>query len=147
VTSSTRLKAVCGIVLLVALLVLGVLARSSPVTSGDLAVDQAAVGWRGPDATRIFLDLTAAAQEAVGLGTLAAWIGGATAVPGWWTLALSVTFLGGMQLFILGVMGTYLGRMFDEVKHRPLYIVREVDGFEEPVEPAARTIVTRGISL
>lgn len=36
-----------------------------------MAVDQAAVGWRAQAATRIFLDLTAAAQEAVGLGALA----------------------------------------------------------------------------
>jgi glycosyltransferase involved in cell wall biosynthesis len=48
-----------------------------------------------------------------------------TAVPGWTTLAAAQFFLGGVELMGIGVVGEYVGRIFDEVKHRPLYIVRE----------------------
>lgn len=45
------------------------------------------------------------------------------AVAGWSTLAACVLFFGGMQMIVLGIMGEYLGRVFEEVKHRPLYLI------------------------
>jgi glycosyltransferase involved in cell wall biosynthesis len=57
-------------------------------------------------------------------------------VPGYESILVSVLFLGGMQLLTLGIIGDYLGRVFDEVKGRPLFIVREI--FETPTQPADR---------
>ena len=54
-----------------------------------------------------------------------AWIVG-TAVPGWSSLILSIWFVGGFVLTSLGVMGVYIGKIYVEVKQRPLYHVAEV---------------------
>src|SRR5262249_4142830 len=50
---------------------------------------------------------------------------GNTAPRGWATLAVGMMFLSGLQLLCLGVIGEYLGRVFEEVKGRPLYVVAE----------------------
>jgi glycosyltransferase involved in cell wall biosynthesis len=55
-----------------------------------------------------------------------------TDVPGYATLVVSITFFAGVQLLSLGVIGEYIGRIFAEVKRRPLYIVGETIGFDEP---------------
>lgn len=47
-------------------------------------------------------------------------------VSGFATLAASITFLAGVQLLCLGIIAEYLGRVFDEVKQRPLYLVQEL---------------------
>ncbi len=49
-------------------------------------------------------------------------------VPGWTSVLVSVLFLGGVQLVTLGIVGEYLSRVYEEVKERPLYIVRETLG-------------------
>lgn len=50
-------------------------------------------------------------------------------LPGWATLTVGITFLGGIQLLCIGILGEYVGRTFSEVKHRPHYIVRQRIGF------------------
>lgn len=47
-------------------------------------------------------------------------------ISGFATLAASITFLAGVQLLCLGIIAEYLGRVFDEVKRRPLYLVQEL---------------------
>jgi dolichol-phosphate mannosyltransferase len=47
---------------------------------------------------------------------------------GFAALIISVLFLGGVQLVTIGIMGEYVGRIFDEVKHRPIYVVSEKEG-------------------
>ena len=49
---------------------------------------------------------------------------GENIVPGWATLAVSALFFSGVQLLSIGILGEYVGRIFDEVKQRPVYIVR-----------------------
>jgi glycosyltransferase involved in cell wall biosynthesis len=58
-------------------------------------------------------------------------------VPGFATLIVSVMFFAGVQLLTLGVIGEYLGRVFIEVKRRPLYFVAEEIGMERTAERVA----------
>ena len=52
-----------------------------------------------------------------------------TAILGWASPMVSTLFIGGVQLIILGIMGEYLGRIYDEVKRRPNYVVSKKVGF------------------
>ena len=54
-----------------------------------------------------------------------------TWVEGWTALMLAVLFMGGVQLLCLGILGEYVGRIYSEVKRRPLYVVDETLGFDE----------------
>jgi len=56
---------------------------------------------------------------------------GSQAFLGQATTLIAVLFLGGVQLISLGILGEYLGRLYDEAKGRPLYIVRETEGFNK----------------
>lgn len=54
-----------------------------------------------------------------------------SSIPGWNSLIVSLYFIGGIIIAILGIIGIYLGKTFDESKKRPLYIIRRAT-FDEP---------------
>jgi polyisoprenyl-phosphate glycosyltransferase len=56
-----------------------------------------------------------------------AWLAGRS-IQGWTSLMLVVVILGAIQMFALALMGEYIGRLYNEAKRRPLYIVQEVAG-------------------
>jgi dolichol-phosphate mannosyltransferase len=56
-------------------------------------------------------------------------------VEGWTALMIAVLFIGGVQLISIGILGEYIGRIYNEIKKRPLYVVEEYLGFED-VRPA-----------
>ncbi len=50
-------------------------------------------------------------------------------VEGWTALMIAVLFIGGIQLISVGILGEYVGRIYNEIKRRPLYVVQEYLGF------------------
>ena len=65
-----------------------------------------------------------------GLSAVVIKLAGGFSVPGWASLMVLFGVVGGIQLIVLGVIGEYVGRIYDEVKHRPLYLVRETHGID-----------------
>ena len=53
-----------------------------------------------------------------------------TTIPGWTSIFVASMFLGGVQLICIGILGEYIGRVYDEIKGRPLYIVDEEINFD-----------------
>lgn len=49
-----------------------------------------------------------------------------TTIPGYATIVVLILFLGGMQLLCLGIIGEYVGKIFEQSKHRPIYIAKEI---------------------
>jgi len=60
-------------------------------------------------------------------------------VPGWTSLMLSLWFIGGVMLLSIGVVGEYIGKIYIEVKHRPLYNIGEFLDHEEPEDDFFKT--------
>jgi dolichol-phosphate mannosyltransferase len=63
---------------------------------------------------------------------------GLAPISGFPTIVISILFLGGVQLICLGILGEYIGRIYEEVKGRPLWIVRDSAGLNLPPPPAIR---------
>ena len=51
-------------------------------------------------------------------------------VPGWSSTIITIVFLGGVQLFTIGILGEYIGNIFDETKNRPEYIIDKKINFD-----------------
>jgi len=86
--------------------------------------------------SNVGLLVSAAALGYMGYLLLARLFGG-TPIAGWTSTIVIVLFLGGVQLLSLGVIGEYVGRIFEEVKQRPHYVVRERVGIDTDAAGAA----------
>ncbi len=62
-------------------------------------------------------------------------------VPGWTSVVVVVSFIGGIQLIVLGVIGEYIGDIHAEVKRRPLYVISELENFPETPQLPPRAVV------
>jgi glycosyltransferase involved in cell wall biosynthesis len=65
-------------------------------------------------------------------------------LPGFSALTIVVLLLGGIQLIAIGIIGEYVGRIYDEVKGRPLYLVRAQRNFAEPGAEEPLSVVSEG---
>jgi glycosyltransferase involved in cell wall biosynthesis len=63
---------------------------------------------------------------------------GRTYGSGFTTTIMCLLFLGGVQLISIGILGEYIGRIYEEIKQRPLYIVQEMVGFSDDHQDKAR---------
>ena len=64
-----------------------------------------------------------------GLVAIALKLAGLPYVPGYASLLVTIAFLSGVQLMVMGMVGQYVARVYDETRGRPLYLVREARGF------------------
>jgi len=69
--------------------------------------------------------ITSVVSLGVGVSLIAAKFLYGYSVEGWASLMTSMFFLAGLQLFVLGIMGEYIGKTYKEVQHRPLYLISE----------------------
>ena len=62
-------------------------------------------------------------------------------IPGWTSIMSAISIFGTIQLLLFGVFGEYIGRIYEQVKQRPLYIIKEVTCGTVPARSASRTIL------
>jgi glycosyltransferase involved in cell wall biosynthesis len=65
-------------------------------------------------------------------------------VEGWTAMIIAILFMGGVQLITVGILGEYVGRIYKEIKKRPLYVVQEYIGFKESGPAMSRSPVVNG---
>jgi len=73
-----------------------------------------------------------------GLWVIVMWAMNADFARGWSSIVVLVTFIGGANMLLTGVLGVYVGRIYAEVKRRPLYVVEREAGFAAPADRAGR---------
>jgi dolichol-phosphate mannosyltransferase len=82
----------------------------------------------------------------LGLYAIVGWLGNEV-VTGWTSTVVIVSFLSGINLLMSGIMGLYIGRIYAEVKRRPLYVVEQRAGFAPMQEQADPQVSPRATSL
>jgi polyisoprenyl-phosphate glycosyltransferase len=90
--------------------------------------------------------LLAVASVLYGFVAIVLKLAGVQIVPGYTSLLVAITFLSGVQLTVMGMVGQYVARVYDEARNRPLYLVREARGFGS-VDAAGRNGQAAGVSL
>jgi len=88
----------------------------------------------------------AAASVVYGVVVLALKLAGVANTPGYASLLVTITFLSGVQLTVIGMVGQYVARIYDEARARPLYLVRDARGFTTPRPPAPDTTLWPAVS-
>ena len=73
----------------------------------------------------IFGFLMALGSFILGIQTIIAKYTGTFMVPGWATIVVVMGFIGGIQILCIGIIGEYIGQLFQEVKARPRYIIEK----------------------
>jgi dolichol-phosphate mannosyltransferase len=80
--------------------------------------------------------IAAGASLALGAFALVSYAGGGT-VPGWASIVVPVFFIGGVQLIVLGVLGEYIGLVYDQTRHLPSYVAYPEDQAPDPANEGA----------
>jgi dolichol-phosphate mannosyltransferase len=88
--------------------------------------------------------LVSAISFLIGLWSIIVKAGGFYNVPGWTSILVVMSFIGGIQLIVLGVIGEYIGDIHAEVKRRPLYVVSELENFPDSPRLPPRAVVANG---
>jgi dolichol-phosphate mannosyltransferase len=89
--------------------------------------------------------VVAVASILFGIATIVSKFAGVFTVPGYVSIVAIVSFASGIQLLVLGAIGAYVARVFEEVKRRPLYVVRDTYNLEDaPTKHAATTLGDAG---
>jgi dolichol-phosphate mannosyltransferase len=78
-----------------------------------------------------------------GAFVIAMWLVGAHLERGWSSTIVLIAFLGGANMLMTGILGVYVGRIYSEVKRRPLYLVDRAIGFESGEASAAEPLRRR----
>jgi len=80
-----------------------------------------------------------------GLVAISLKLAGLPLVPGYASLLVTVAFLSGVQLMVMGMVGQYVARVYDETRGRPLYLVREARGFDRWVGSSTASLMPDGV--
>ena len=83
----------------------------------------------------------------LGAYAIFAWLLDTGVVAGWTSIVVIVALLSGINLFMTGVVGLYVGSIHAEVKRRPLYVIDRLTGFEEPAQATAADKSRKILSL